>query len=217
MSLTEALMTRITKDPIERKNEIIDVAAELFLAKGFEQTAVSDIVQKIGVAQGLFYYYFKSKDEVLDAVVERYAELLLKIFQEITTDSTIDATAKLRRILDSMFEFGKGKDDLVRYIHQESCEAMHQKLVIKMMEKSLPIFAIVFREGMAEGVFVMQDPDITAEILLTGLEVYLNKIVRKYWGNPEFSRKADLAFNVLEQALGAPKGSLQIKFDGGET
>ncbi|GIO30333.1 MULTISPECIES: TetR/AcrR family transcriptional regulator [Paenibacillus] len=55
-------MPRITKNPKERRNEILNAAMELFNTKGFEQTSVSDIVKKIGVAQGTFYYYFQSKE-----------------------------------------------------------------------------------------------------------------------------------------------------------
>ncbi len=49
-------MVRISKDPEERKNEIVDAAEELFVTKGYEKTSISDIVKKVGVAQGLFYY-----------------------------------------------------------------------------------------------------------------------------------------------------------------
>ena len=72
-------MTRVTKDPEERKKEIMMAAFQLFATKGFQETAVSDIVKKVGVAQGLFYYYFKSKEEVLEAVMENAGELKQKV------------------------------------------------------------------------------------------------------------------------------------------
>ena len=45
-------MARITKDPVVRRNEIIDAAEELFYSVGYDETSVSDIVKSIGVAQG---------------------------------------------------------------------------------------------------------------------------------------------------------------------
>jgi AcrR family transcriptional regulator len=203
-------MARITKDPAERANEIIAVAEELFLSKGFTATAVSDIVGKIGVAQGLFYYYFKSKEEVLDAIVERYAELMLKTTEVIAQDNAINAAVKIQRIFTAMLDLSKEKEKLVDYVHQQSYEEMHRKLTVKMTEKLIPIFAVLFRQGMAEGLFTMKDPDVTAEILLPGLGESLNRMVRLYWGRPEFLEKMGLAISVLEQAVRASKGSLQI-------
>ena len=65
-------MARITKDPVVRRNEIIDAAEKLFYSVGYDETSVSDIVKAIGVAQGTFYNYFTSKDAVLEALVQRH-------------------------------------------------------------------------------------------------------------------------------------------------
>ena len=65
-------MARIVKEPEIRHEELIDISEKLFLKNGYEQTAVSEIVKEANVAQGTFYYYFKSKDDVLNAIIERY-------------------------------------------------------------------------------------------------------------------------------------------------
>jgi AcrR family transcriptional regulator len=119
-------MLRVSKDPDERRNEIIDVAEELFLTNGFEETTVSGIVRRIGVAQGLFYYYFKSKDEVLDAIAERYADLLLRNIEVLTRDSHMDTFEKIKLIFTTMFQLGEGKDTLVNQIHQKPHEEVHK-------------------------------------------------------------------------------------------
>ena len=53
---------RITKEPEERKQEILDTAMRLFYEKGYEKTSIADIAKEIGVAQGLCYRYFPSKE-----------------------------------------------------------------------------------------------------------------------------------------------------------
>jgi len=68
--LKQAAKERVTKVPEERKQELIDTAERLFLEKGYEQTTVADIVREIEVAQGTFYYYFSSKEEILEAIIE---------------------------------------------------------------------------------------------------------------------------------------------------
>ena len=55
---------RISKSPEERKKEILDVAEELFTTKGYAETTINDILRKIGIAKGTFYYYFKSKEDL---------------------------------------------------------------------------------------------------------------------------------------------------------
>ena len=67
-------MARITKEYYERKNEILDAAQELFLTQGYEKTSVDNIIKKVGVAKGTFYYYFKSKEDLLDKLVKRMTD-----------------------------------------------------------------------------------------------------------------------------------------------
>ncbi len=75
---------RISKSPQERKTEIIEAALELFLENGYEGTSVSMIVSRVGVAQGLFYYYFKSKEDVFQSAMEHYTDHLVEdIISEI--------------------------------------------------------------------------------------------------------------------------------------
>ena len=65
---------RISKKPEERKNEILDNAEKLFGTKGYSKTTINDILLAVGIAKGTFYYYFKSKEEVMDAIVMRFID-----------------------------------------------------------------------------------------------------------------------------------------------
>ena len=62
-------MARIAQDPEVRRREILDAAEKLFEQKGFQRTTISDIAQAMNVAQGMLYYYFKSKEELLGDIV----------------------------------------------------------------------------------------------------------------------------------------------------
>ncbi len=88
-------MTRISKSPEERKSEFLEAAEILFNTKGFEQTTVKDIVQKVGVAQGLFYYYFKTKEDVLKEIVNKYVTLLLDTIGAINNNAELTAKQKM--------------------------------------------------------------------------------------------------------------------------
>ena len=65
---------RIVKEAKERKNEILDIAEKLFCTKGFDYTSTNDILNEVGIARGTLYYHFKSKEDILDAMIERIVE-----------------------------------------------------------------------------------------------------------------------------------------------
>lgn len=71
---------RITKEPEERKQEILDTAMRLFYEKGYEKTSMTDIAKAIGVAQGLCYRYFPSKEALFDSAIDQYAGKLAENF-----------------------------------------------------------------------------------------------------------------------------------------
>ena len=79
-------MVRITKPIEERRKEIIDTARILFVNKGYDETAISDIATNINIASGLIYHYFKSKKllfyAVIDEIVMEEAVLKEKIISE---------------------------------------------------------------------------------------------------------------------------------------
>ena len=68
---------RVVKEAEERRNEILDVAQRLFTAKGFDNTSTNDILNEIGIARGTLYYHFKSKEEILDAMIDRTTKQLV--------------------------------------------------------------------------------------------------------------------------------------------
>ena len=58
----------VKKQPEQWKKEILDAAKELFLSKGYEETAITDIMELAGGAKGMFYRFFQSKEEVMHAL-----------------------------------------------------------------------------------------------------------------------------------------------------
>ena len=94
---------RITKDPEVRKMEIIETALNLFKTKGIEKTTISEIAKSIGVAKGLIYYYFTSKEKLVDAVIEEFIRGVDKELEKIMMDKSLNFYSKLTSILDLYF------------------------------------------------------------------------------------------------------------------
>ncbi|MFR5584142.1 MAG: TetR/AcrR family transcriptional regulator [[Clostridium] scindens] len=73
---------RIVKEANERKNEILDAAAALFAQKGFDHTSTSEIMEAVGIAKGTLYHHFKSKESIMDAIIERQSRAYACCSQE---------------------------------------------------------------------------------------------------------------------------------------
>lgn len=80
---------RISKEPEVRRAELVKAARELFDRNGIKNTQVSQIVDKVGVAKGLFYYYFKSKDEIVNEVVKEVMSELREDSERILADESL--------------------------------------------------------------------------------------------------------------------------------
>jgi hypothetical protein len=140
--------------------------------------------------------------------------LILQKTLTVTEDNTISALDKIKKSLALYFEFANGREELVEHIHQKSFEAMHQRMEEKMMQKIIPLFSSIIEEGMQVGLFKLEDPEVTTEIVMTGLGNFLNRMIRECWGKPEFFDRVRQAMGVMERALGAAKGSLQLFAEG---
>ena len=98
---------RISKEPEERKQEILETAIRLFAQNGFEKTSISDIAREIGVAQGLCYRYFPSKDVLFQTALDEYANMLIS---KMTKDIDIKQNT-LKEILNKMTLFSEHESD----------------------------------------------------------------------------------------------------------
>ena len=86
---------RTVKEPEIRKNEILDAADTLFARKGFDNTSTGDILEMVGIARGTLYYHFKSKEDILDALIERYNRQILSAAQEAASDKRFSVKERL--------------------------------------------------------------------------------------------------------------------------
>lgn len=193
---------RISKSPEDRKQEIIDTAYELFLEHTFEKTSVNDIVKKIGIAQGTFYYYFKSKDEVLDAVINHNIENFLQRLERYINEKNFDAIMKFQLIIGEVFNSENKNKSLVEYVNRDKSSALYRKTEESILKRLIPILIQVVQEGVSSGLFETKYPKETVEMLFGGMGY--TKVDEQNYQNLEAMQE------ILERTLGAKKGSFQI-------
>ncbi|MCK5414930.1 MAG: TetR/AcrR family transcriptional regulator, partial [Thermoplasmata archaeon] len=88
-------MARTVKKPEERRIEFLLTAQKLFMEKGYYATSVDDIVGEMGVAKGLFYYYFKSKEDLVSQMVDHLWDGAKEDYIKIKDRDDLDALEKL--------------------------------------------------------------------------------------------------------------------------
>lgn len=158
-------MVRISKSPEQRRQELMDTALRLFLDRGYEQTTVSDIVKQLGLAQGTFYYHFKSKAEVLDAVVDSIAVGLAERVRNIVEDDA-DAVTRIRRVVGSLFEAVAANHQLVAFFSKEGNERLHDRVRFAIATRITPLLQRLMEDGLSTGRFDVPFPREAAEVIM---------------------------------------------------
>ena len=116
---------RISKEPEARKQEILETAMKLFAEKGYEKTSISDIAKEIGVAQGLCYRYFPSKDILFQTAVNEYANILV---DKLKTNINIEQDS-IKDILNHMEVLSESTNDTYYdTFHDEKNKTFHDLL-----------------------------------------------------------------------------------------
>ncbi len=161
-------MPRITKEPEERREEIIIAAKKLFDEKGYENTMMSDVAQAIGISQGLPYRYFKSKLELLNAVAENYGQEYAQMLKSITFEPGTSARDKLDIYFRHIVEYAMNSK-LVYVLHQKGNEELHRRIAEKSMQSVVPLLRDLIVEGNQQGCFDCLFPNECAIFLMNGV------------------------------------------------
>ncbi len=161
-------MARITKAPEERRQELIVAAMELFWEQGYEQTMVSDIVKRVGVAQGLFYYYFSSKEDIFLATIDQFIQMNVEEFAQLLRDETLSPLARMHNVVRALDTFLSKVDQtgtLERARMRPEMQLRVQHHVMSLME---PVLERALIQGHRQGVLDAPEPQYMARFLLAG-------------------------------------------------
>ena len=191
-------MARITKSVEERRKEIIDTAKKLFLTNGFEKTQIADISREIGVAQGLVYHYFKSKTELLYAIIDEISKENVETISKVITDNHGSAIDCVSLIFSNLMN----KDTKEKYdVLFSSIKADHGLIGYfnKMMSMSTEPFLIsLIKEGNEDGSWKCEYPIETARFILQGI----NGVVELYSQSQDVDQKQQVLNKIVLRTLG---------------
>jgi len=197
---------RIVKEAEERKNEILDVAERLFSVKGFDDTSTGDILAEVGIARGTLYYHFKSKEEILDAVIERMMGRMLARAKGLMKQKELPVWQRLTLMIRAMQISGDWGDALMEQIHKPQNALMHQKMQERLLAGMNPLLTELIKEGVAEGICHTDYPAEVAEMTF----LYVNSAFDNLTvlGEAERQRKMAAFIYNLERLLQMEQGSM---------
>ena len=168
---------RIVKDPDERKQEIIDGAIRLFAEKGYDKTSISDIAKSLGISQGLCYRYFESKEQIYDAAIEEYANLIVgqNLKKHDSAKTIKELIYGITESIDNFTAVEKENEDLYRFFHSPNSKRMHNELFLQVIKKLLPHVTDILENEVQKGEIHIDDPKTIATFGLYGqMGMFLN-------------------------------------------
>jgi AcrR family transcriptional regulator len=200
---------RIVKEAEERRSEILNAADELFGLKGFDGTSTNDILAKVGIARGTLYYHFKSKEDIMDALIDRYNINILGAAQGIAADRNIPVIERIIRVvmaLNISSEGGSSKE-IMEHIHKPQNALMHQKIQKVIIRGVPPILTPIISEGIGQGIFNTPYPYECMEMIVIYANTIFDDDMVELTNEERTSRVLAFIVNV-ERLLGAESGSL---------
>lgn len=166
-------MSRIVKAPDIRRQELIEIALRKFLENGYEKTSVRSILKAAGGEIGMFYHYFKSKNEIYEAALEHYNEKYISKVTEIADSSSLSFEEKLNQIFallpDSISEYSQ--------MHREQADPeMMTLLLSKTLLRMVPVFEQIVLDGLEENIKHAPVPNthLLSQFILFGMSAVIH-------------------------------------------
>ena len=202
-------MPRIVKSAEERRLEIVLTSEKLFRENGYSKTSVDAIIKEMGVAKGTFYYYFKSKEKVLEAIVDHTLNQIVGMAEHVANEPSMDALTKMQLLLSGSHIGGEDSIEVAEHLHLPENRELHEISNVQTIIQLSPVFAKIIEQGNEEGVFDTKYPLATAQFLLTGSQFLLDGGLFDF-SEVEILERRVVMQEVTEKALGARSGAFDF-------
>lgn len=197
----------------DKRKQIYDALEELMSDVPFKEISVDLIAQKANIGKGSIYYYFESKDEILESLIERsYRRAIREYLDNIRHEQT--ALGRIKQLFKSVIkkDFDDSRKNLIITLHLNDDVVLHNKLKAFAVQELSPILTVLLEQGVQDGSIEMDYPKESAEIIVSVLTVFLDNT-----SSPQdigsVKKKLKIFANVLETCLKTQKGSFDFLFD----
>jgi len=200
---------KTVKEGEVRRREILVAARELFVKKGYEQTSVNDILKIVDIAKGTFYYYFASKEEVLEAIILDIVEEGARRAEEILKDKSIPLVNRIMMAIMAQAPEFEGSDMIKEELHKVENAKLEQLYLKAMLKRITTVLQEPVLEGIDRDIFHMEYPTECIEsILLLGHMMFDCDVFE--WKMEDYPRKIQAFLCNAEKMLGTKEGELKV-------
>lgn len=208
-----------------RRDEFIEAGRRLIQTRGYDAFSIDDLLAEVGASKGAFYHYFDSKPALLEAIVERFAEAVVAAAAGVVADRRLGAVEKLQRYFRTITlrktEDRDFLDSLLRVWYSDENAIVREKTRRSAIRLVTPHIAAIIRQGIAEGVMQLADPDHMARVVYALIldagdeagELYLAR--RAGTTDLDAVRTRFASYTIaIERVLGLRPGSLELVDEG---
>lgn len=200
-------MKRVVKDPETRRKEIVLAAKEIFESSEYEAVTMQTIMDRLGIAKGTIYHYFKSKDALLEAVVQLIVDQHIERMITLVEGIKGNAIERLKAVVEHSKEVTT--QNLIDSLHRRGNEAMHNRLLVESMLIQAKLFSKLIKQGCDEGLFLCKKPLEVAEFILSGMQFLTDEGIHP-WSKKDIVRRMKAFPGIVEKLLQAQEGSLSF-------
>ena len=211
--------------PEERRRQFMEAAIEIFAEKGYDNTSVRDIIDKVGVSKGGFYHHYESKEELMEDIAEAMVEKMAVIIERIAGREDLSALEKLNQVISRVNSFKVEKTSeltglLFEIYSDEKNIKLESKLFSQAREKAFPYFKAIIDEGIAGGSMKTDYPGEAANFFLNLMMQYQREVAKPFTEAiaerdreklEEQKKKYRFLQEVLEFVLGLDSGELVLE------
>ena len=195
----------------QKYDRILDALQQLMIDENIQNISVSDIAAKAGIGKGSIYYYFPSKEAILDALIRRNYEAPLQTAKLLADQADIPPFTKMAMLFQacrsSAAAFLKQGSEKNRTITMQESAYLHQKYLNYLISELKPNLSKIIRQGIIAGEIHFEYPEALAEIVLIVLGVKLNNTFLSTTPEDcEYTIRG--LISLLEQGTGLPEGTL---------
>ncbi|MCM0759784.1 TetR/AcrR family transcriptional regulator [Sporomusa sphaeroides DSM 2875] len=204
------LLARPPQDPKIKMDEILDVVEPLFAAKGYRKTTISDIAKELGGARGLLYYYFKSKEEILEALINRQISKLLTDVKNMVSSADIIPSRKIEIMVNAVFRTAQREDGLfLEFLSDEKNFHFKNKIFRQATLLLKPWLLRIIEEGVSKQYFRISHLPAALTFIMS-IILCLGDTLCEKTPNEELGYHLVLAASLIERALGMPEKTLHL-------
>lgn len=185
-----------------RKKELVKIAYNKFISKGYENTSVDEIIEEAKIAKGTFYYYFESKEQILEEVVNLMVENgTIKANEILKSNNSIP-----EKIAGIIIAFSPNEKEITirDTLNNNANIILHNKLNNELIERMTPMLEEVAKEGNKKGIFSCNNiAERIKSILILSNNLFND--------DKSFTKNdIEVFIDIVEKTLGAKTGTMSF-------